>query len=127
VCSIRPVAISLTLDPSLPLPPYHAAVDIHCQPGGYHTELRKEDVTAGAIYDRAVYCWIASGSWSKVLSGSFFQQAQGRIQLRSRRLIRRARGAERHRECEIESSPRPVLRGEDTDTATLADQVDMVE
>ncbi len=48
---------SLTLDPSLPVPPYHAAVDIHCQPGGYHTELRKEDVTAGAIYDRAVYIY----------------------------------------------------------------------
>lgn len=48
---------SLALDPSLPLPPYHAAVDIHCQPGGYHTELGKEDVTAGAIYDRAVYIY----------------------------------------------------------------------
>ena len=48
---------SLTLDPSLPLPPYHAAVDIHCQPGGYNTGLRKEDVTAGAIYDRAVYIY----------------------------------------------------------------------
>lgn len=48
---------SLTLDPALPLPPYHAAVDIHCQPGGYHTELEAGDVTAGAIYDRAVYIY----------------------------------------------------------------------
>lgn len=48
---------SLTLDPTLPLPPYHAAVDIHCQPGGYHTEVKADDVTAGAIYDRAVYIY----------------------------------------------------------------------
>jgi ubiquinone/menaquinone biosynthesis C-methylase UbiE len=48
---------SLTLDPSLPLPPYHAAVDIHCQPGGYHTELGPGDITAGAIYDRAVFVY----------------------------------------------------------------------
>jgi ubiquinone/menaquinone biosynthesis C-methylase UbiE len=48
---------SLTLDPNLPLPLYHAAVDIHCQPGAYHTELEKDDVTAGAIYDRGVYIY----------------------------------------------------------------------
>lgn len=48
---------TLTLDPELSLPRYHAAVDIHCQPGGYHTELRPDDVTAGAIYDRAVYIY----------------------------------------------------------------------
>jgi ubiquinone/menaquinone biosynthesis C-methylase UbiE len=48
---------TLTLDPALELPEYHAAVDIHCQPGGYHTELRQDDVAAGAIYDRAVYIY----------------------------------------------------------------------
>ena len=48
---------SLTLDSTLALPAYHAAVDIHCQPGGYHTELKTGDVTAGAIYDRAVYIY----------------------------------------------------------------------
>ena len=48
---------SLTLDPNLTLPPYHAAVDIHCQPGGYHTKSETGDVTAGAIYDRAVYIY----------------------------------------------------------------------
>lgn len=48
---------SLTLDPQLPLPKYHAAVDIHCQPGGYHTETRADDVAAGAMYDRAVYIY----------------------------------------------------------------------
>lgn len=48
---------SLTLDPDLPIPAYHTAVDIHCQPGGYHTESEKGDVAAGAIYDRAVYIY----------------------------------------------------------------------
>jgi len=48
---------TLTLDPSVKLPEYHAAVDIHCQPGGYHSELQPGDVAAGAIYDRAVYIY----------------------------------------------------------------------
>lgn len=48
---------SLKLDPSVEVPHYHAKVDIHCQPGGYHTELREDDVAAGAIYDRAVYIY----------------------------------------------------------------------
>ncbi|MDT8320714.1 MAG: methyltransferase domain-containing protein [Xanthomonadales bacterium] len=48
---------SLKLDPGMELPRYHAAVDIHCQPGGYHTELKEDDVAAGAIYDRAVYIY----------------------------------------------------------------------
>lgn len=48
---------SLKLNPDVEVPPYHAAVDIHCQPGGYHTELKGDDVAAGAIYDRAVYIY----------------------------------------------------------------------
>lgn len=48
---------SLTLNPDLPIPTYHTAVDIHCQPGGYHTELVPDDVAAGATYDRAVYIY----------------------------------------------------------------------
>ncbi|KGE04503.1 class I SAM-dependent methyltransferase [Pseudohaliea rubra] len=48
---------SLTLDPKLPIPAYHTAVDIHCQPGGYHTEYTADDVAQGAIYDRAVYLY----------------------------------------------------------------------
>lgn len=42
---------SLTLDPSISIPRYHAAVDIHLQPGGYHTDFVADDVAAGAIYD----------------------------------------------------------------------------
>jgi ubiquinone/menaquinone biosynthesis C-methylase UbiE len=52
-----PAAGSLTLDPALEIPAYHTAVDIHCQPGGYHTEYVDDDVAQGAIYDRAVYLY----------------------------------------------------------------------
>jgi SAM-dependent methyltransferase len=52
-----PTLGSLTLDPSVETPDYHAAADIHLQPGGYHTELGNDDVAAGAIYDRAVFIY----------------------------------------------------------------------
>ncbi len=42
---------SLTLNPALAIPRYHTAVDIHLQPGGYHTDFVDGDVAAGAIYD----------------------------------------------------------------------------
>ena len=48
---------SLRLDPALDVPRYHRAVDIHCQPGGYHTEMTADDVAPGAIYDRAVFIY----------------------------------------------------------------------
>ena len=48
---------SLTLDPNLEIPRYHTAVDIHCQPGGYHTEVTADDVAPGAVYDRAVFIY----------------------------------------------------------------------
>ena len=45
---------SLRLNPSLPLPRYHTAVDIHLQPGGYHSDFVADDVAAGVIYDRGI-------------------------------------------------------------------------
>ena len=48
---------SLRLDPGLEVPRYHKAVDIHCQPGGYHTEVTEDDVAPGAVYDRAVFIY----------------------------------------------------------------------
>jgi len=48
---------SLRLDPGLEIPRYHKAVDIHCQPGGYHTEVAEDDVAPGAVYDRAVFIY----------------------------------------------------------------------
>jgi SAM-dependent methyltransferase len=48
---------SLALDPSLEVPRYHTLVDIHCMPGGYHTDFTADDVANGAVYDRAVYIY----------------------------------------------------------------------
>jgi SAM-dependent methyltransferase len=48
---------SLRLDSKLETPRYHRAVDIHCQPGGYHTEFAENDLSAGALYDSAVYVY----------------------------------------------------------------------
>lgn len=45
---------SLRLNPDLPLPRYHAAADIHLQPGGYHTDFTHDDIAAGAIYDKGI-------------------------------------------------------------------------
>lgn len=46
---------TLRLNPDLPTPPYHTGVDIHCMPGGYHSELGPDDLFAGALYDRGIY------------------------------------------------------------------------
>ena len=46
---------SLVLDDDLVVPRYHTAIDIHCMPGGYHTEIMKDDVFAGALFDRGAY------------------------------------------------------------------------
>lgn len=48
---------TLKLDPNLEIPAYHRAVDIHCQPGGYHTEFTSDDIASGAVYDRGVYLY----------------------------------------------------------------------
>ncbi len=45
----------LELDPSIEQPHYQTAVDIHCQPGGYHSEERPGDVTVGANYDVGMF------------------------------------------------------------------------
>lgn len=45
---------SLKLDPTLEIPRYHRAVDIHLQPGGYHTDFRPDDVAAGLVYDKGI-------------------------------------------------------------------------
>ena len=45
----------LELDPVVQQPFYQTAVDIHCQPGGYHSEERAGDVSAGANYDVGIF------------------------------------------------------------------------
>ncbi|QLC26066.1 class I SAM-dependent methyltransferase [Parasphingopyxis algicola] len=46
---------TLELDPSVAVPRYQAAVDIHCMPGSYHGEERPDDVSAGANYDCGLF------------------------------------------------------------------------
>lgn len=48
---------TLKLDPKLKTPRYHTAVDIHCQPGGYHSEFSADDASPGMVYDRAVHVY----------------------------------------------------------------------
>jgi SAM-dependent methyltransferase len=38
-------------------PRYVSALDIHCMPGGYCSEIVEDDVTAGVLYDRGVYLY----------------------------------------------------------------------
>ena len=45
---------TLRLNSALPLPKYHAAVDIHLQPGGYHSDFAADDVAAGVVYDKGI-------------------------------------------------------------------------
>jgi SAM-dependent methyltransferase len=45
----------LQLDPAMPLPRYVAAIDHHCMPGSYHTELTAGDVTGPANYDIGIF------------------------------------------------------------------------
>jgi SAM-dependent methyltransferase len=61
VAAGSPARGSLTLDPSLPVPKYTAAVDIHVMPGGFHTEITEDDVFAGALYDRGVHLFAFGG------------------------------------------------------------------
>lgn len=52
---------SLSLNPDLEIPRYLTAVDIHCMPGGYHSEAFEGDVTQGALYDRGVHIYGMGG------------------------------------------------------------------
>lgn len=42
------------LDPSLPVPANVANIDVHLQPGSYHTEYQPDDVAPGALYDNSI-------------------------------------------------------------------------
>jgi SAM-dependent methyltransferase len=48
-------------NPDLKIPRYIDAVDIHAMPGNFHTEIREDDVYAGALYDRGVYVFAFGG------------------------------------------------------------------
>ena len=46
---------SLHLEPNVEVPLYNTAIDIHCMPGGYHSEITEDDVFAGAMFDRGAH------------------------------------------------------------------------
>jgi ubiquinone/menaquinone biosynthesis C-methylase UbiE len=48
---------TLTLNSDVEVPRYVNAVDIHCMPGGYHSQADDDDVTQAALYDRGVYIY----------------------------------------------------------------------
>jgi SAM-dependent methyltransferase len=52
---------TLILDPSVQVPRYQAAIDIHCMPGSYHGEERSGDVSAGANYDCGIFATTGGG------------------------------------------------------------------
>jgi ubiquinone/menaquinone biosynthesis C-methylase UbiE len=52
---------SLTLDESVEVPPYLAAVDMHCKPGSYQQEMVPDDVFAGAEFDRTFRLYSMGG------------------------------------------------------------------
>ncbi|GMG86295.1 class I SAM-dependent methyltransferase [Biformimicrobium ophioploci] len=53
--SLNEGSTQLQLDPAVKVPRYVSAVDIHCMPGGYHTELCADDISAGANYDCGIF------------------------------------------------------------------------
>ncbi|MSO64879.1 MAG: class I SAM-dependent methyltransferase [Alphaproteobacteria bacterium] len=55
---------SLTLDPKIKAPRYNTEVEIHAKPGGYHTDLTKDDVFAGAEFDRTFFVFTNGGTGS---------------------------------------------------------------
>ena len=52
---------TLRLNPDLAIPRYIDSVDIHVMPGNFHTELGRDDVFAGALYDRGVHVFAFGG------------------------------------------------------------------
>ncbi len=73
---------SLRLNPSLEIPKYHTAVDIHIQPGAYHSESVEDDVAAGVLYEAGLPIYIdgTMGPHSDGLGENlvrYFQQSHG--------------------------------------------------
>lgn len=59
---------TLALDPSVQVPRYISAVDIHLMPTGYWQDTCEDDVASGALFDRGVYVY-ASGQLGQLNDG----------------------------------------------------------
>jgi len=47
----------LRIDPGFVPPRYVTALDIHCMPGGYASEVTDKDISVAALYDRGAYLY----------------------------------------------------------------------
>ncbi|MGY8963772.1 MAG: class I SAM-dependent methyltransferase [Rhodospirillales bacterium] len=56
---------TLQIDPNAEVPRYLAAVDNHCMPGSYYTDVVEDDVLAGANYETGVFITTAGSMSSK--------------------------------------------------------------
>lgn len=62
-------APTLQLDRRVSIPRYQAAVDNHCMPGSYYTELVEDDVSAAANYDCGMFATTV-GLFGRYLDGA---------------------------------------------------------
>jgi SAM-dependent methyltransferase len=53
--AINEGALTLKLNAQVKSPPYATAVDTHCMPGSYHTEVVERDISPGANYDAGIF------------------------------------------------------------------------
>lgn len=59
----RPTLGSLELDPTVEVPRYVSAVDVHCKPGNYHKEhTAGGDASQGALCDRSLFVYQAGAA-----------------------------------------------------------------
>ena len=56
---------SLTIDANATVPNYLAAVDNHCMPGSYYSEVVPDDILAGANYEAGIFITTAGSMSSK--------------------------------------------------------------
>ena len=58
----KPTLGSLELDPTVTVPRYVSAVDVHCMPGNYHAEHAANDASQGALLDRSLFVYQAGAA-----------------------------------------------------------------
>ncbi len=52
---------TIRINPDLQIPAYSKSVHNHVMPGGYHAEINRDDVSAGAAYDHSIHIYMMGG------------------------------------------------------------------
>ncbi|MSO64646.1 MAG: class I SAM-dependent methyltransferase [Alphaproteobacteria bacterium] len=81
---------SLRVDPKLKMPRYVTAVDIHIIPGGYHNELKADDVLPAAVYDPGVFLYSMGrmGAFNEDMGATLISHLKQKYpQFRPRRIL----------------------------------------